>query len=97
MSSVTRRVGTPSPTGTPWPSLPHVPGLPMAKSLPTASMSGEHLGTVADEVALADRLGDLAVLDEVRLGHAEHEVAGGGVDLAAAELLHVHALLGARR
>ena len=87
VSSVTRSVGTPSPTGTPWPSLPHVPGPPMAKSLPTASICREHLGTVADEVALADRVGDLAVLDQVRLGHAEHEVAGGRVDLAAAELL----------
>ena len=53
---------------------------------------GEHLGPVADEVAVAQRVGDLAVLDEVRLGHAEHEVAGGRVDLAAAELRHVHAV-----
>ena len=55
----------------------------------------EHLGAVADEVALAERLGDLAVLDQVRLGHAEHEVAGGGVHLAAAEVGHVHAVGGA--
>jgi hypothetical protein len=54
----------------------------------------EHLGAVADEVALAQRLGDLAVLDQVRLGHPEHEVAGGGVDLAAAEVGHVHAVGG---
>ena len=90
----TRSVGTPSPTGTPWPSLPHVPGGPMAKSLPTASMRLQHLGAVADEVALAERLGDLAVLDEVGLGHAEHEVAGGGVDLTATEVGDVDALLG---
>src|SRR5829696_4884893 len=56
----------------------------------------EHLGTVADEVALPQRSGDLAVLDEVRLGHAEHEVARGGVDLAAAELLDEHAVVRAR-
>ena len=85
--AATRRVGTPSPTGTPWPSLPQVPGGPMAKSLPSGVDAAEHLGAVADEVALAERLGDLAVLDEVGLGHAEHEVAGGGVDLAAAEVL----------
>ena len=60
-------------------------------------MSCEHLRAVADEVALADRVGDLAVLDQVGLGHAEHEVAGGGVDLAAAELGHVHAVLGGLR
>ena len=34
------------------------------------------------------------VLDEVALGHPEHEVAGGGVDLAAAEAGHEHAPLG---
>ena len=66
----------------------------MAKSLPTASMSTSTFGAVADEVALPDRLGDLAVLDEVRLGHAEDEVAGGGVDLPAAQRRHVHAVVG---
>ena len=60
-------------------------------------MSLQHLRAVADEVALAERLGDLAVLDEVGLGHAEHEVAGGGVDLAAAEVGHVHAVRRCRR
>ena len=90
----TRSVGWPSPTGTPWPSLPHVPGLPIAKSLPTHVDVAQHLRAVADQVALAQRLGDLAVLDQVRLGHAEHEVAGGGVDLPTAELGDVHAVLG---
>ena len=62
-----------------------MPGGPIAKSLPTRVDQREHLRAVADEVALAQRLGDLAVLDEVGLGHAEHEVAGGRVDLTAAE------------
>ena len=91
----TRRVGTPSPTGTPWPSLPQVPGRAHGEVVAHGVDVLEHLGAVADEVALADRLGDLAVLDQVRLGHAEHEVAGGGVDLAAAEVGHEHAVGGA--
>src|SRR3954451_18165913 len=45
----------------------------------------EHLGPVADELRGADRCGDLALLDEVRLGHTEHEVAGRGVDLPPTE------------
>ncbi len=60
-------------------------------------MSLQDLRTVADEVALAERLGDLAVLDQVGLGHAEHEVAGGRVDLTAAELRDVDAVLGGLR
>ena len=40
-------------------------------------------------------LGDLAVLDQVRLGDAEHEVAGRGIDLAAAELHAVDAVVDA--
>src|SRR4051794_8582831 len=48
--------------------------------------AAEHLGTVADELRGAHRSRDLAVLDEVRLGDAEHEVAGRGVHLSAAEL-----------
>ena len=55
----------------------------------------QHLRTVADQVAFAQRLGDLTVLDQVGLGHAEHEVAGGRVDAAAAELGDVHAVIGA--
>src|SRR2546425_4453095 len=39
----------------------------------------EDRGAVADEVGGAHGLGDLAVLDHVRLGHAEDEVAGRGV------------------
>ena len=34
------------------------------------------------------------MLDEVRLGHAEHEVAGGGVDAAATQLGDVHTVVG---
>src|SRR5207249_9146032 len=52
----------------------------------------EHLGAVADEVGGAHRLGDLAVLDHVRLGHAEDEVAGRGVHGPAAELHAVDAV-----
>ncbi len=94
VSALTRRVGQPSPTGTPWPSLPHVPGRPMAKSPAIMSMSRSTCGSVADQVALAQRHRDLAVLDEIGLEHAEHEVAGGRVDLAAAELGDVHAVVG---
>src|SRR5215213_10882769 len=43
----------------------------------------QRLRSVADELRGAHRLGDLAVLDHVRLGDAEDEVAGRGVDLAA--------------
>ena len=49
-------------------------------------------GTVADQVGVAEGLGDLAVLDEVRLSRAKDEVAGGGVDLPSSELGHVDAL-----
>jgi hypothetical protein len=35
---------------------------------PSRSMSRSNLRTVADQVALVERLGDLAVLDQVRLG-----------------------------
>ena len=52
------------------------------------------LGAVADELRGAHRFGDLAVLDQVRLGDAEHEVAGRGVDLTAAERDAVEAVLG---
>ena len=55
-------------------------------------MLREDLGAVADEVALAQRIGELAVLDHVRLGHPEHEVAGRGVHLTAAEVRDVHAV-----
>src|SRR2546423_8465774 len=50
------------------------------------------LGTVADEVGGPHRLGDLAVLDEVRLRHPEHEVARRRVHLPASELGAVDAV-----
>ena len=56
--------------------------------------ASEHLRAVADQVALTDRVGDLAVFDQVGLGHAENEIAGGGVDLPSAELRHVHTGVG---
>ena len=76
--SRTSTVGWPDDTGTLWPFLPHMP-VHVSKSLPTASTHAQHVGTVADQLRGADRPGDLAVLDEVRLGDAEHEVAGGGI------------------
>ena len=54
----------------------------------------QRLGAVADELRGAHRLGDLAVLDHVRLGDPEHEVAGGGVHLPAAERDAVEPVLG---
>ena len=57
----------------------------VSKSRPTTSTAEQRLGAVADQLRGAHRLGDLAVLDHVRLGDAEDEVAGRGVDLAAAE------------
>src|SRR5205823_366372 len=54
----------------------------------------QDLGAVADEVGGPDGLGDLAVLDDVRLGDAEDEVTRRRVDLAAAELHAVHAVRG---
>src|SRR5262245_62148518 len=54
--------------------------------------AAQRLGAVADEVGGAHGLGDLAVLDEVRLGHAEHEVARRRVDLPAPELGAVDAV-----
>src|SRR6266480_6326846 len=55
----------------------------------------QHLGPVADELRGPYRSGDLAALDEVRLGDPEHEVAGRGVDLAPAELDAVDAVVDA--
>src|SRR6266508_3971670 len=51
----------------------------------------DHAGAVADEVGAADGGGDLAVLDQVALDDAEHELAGDGVHLPAAERLGVQA------
>ncbi len=56
----------------------------------------QHFGAVADEVGVAQRLGDAATLNQVGLGGAEHEVARGRVDLPTAELLHVDARGGLR-
>src|SRR5207245_11703687 len=50
-------------------------------------------GAVADERGAFDRVGHLAVLDQVRLGGREHELAVGDVDLAAAEIRGVEAFL----
>ncbi len=86
----------PVPTGTFWPAL--------------AADAGLHLEVVADRVDRRQRLqavadqgraaagpGDPAVLDQVALGDAEDEVAGGRVDLAAAEGDRVEAAARPRR
>src|SRR3569623_112464 len=46
----------------------------------------QHLRTIADQRGAFYRIGDLAVLDHVRLARGEHELAVGDVDLAAAEV-----------
>ena len=84
VSSASRKVGCPDDTGTPCPSLPQVPAQ-VSKSSPTASTNRSASGSVADQLGGAHRLGDHPVLDQVRLGDPEHEVAGRRVDLAAAQ------------
>ena len=90
VTPVMRRVGCPQPTGHALPVLaagPRRHGEVVGHGVDAA----QHLGTVADQVGVAQRLGDPPVLDQVGLGRAEHEVPGGRVDLAAAELGHVDA------
>src|SRR5689334_11557083 len=53
----------------------------------------QRLEAVAGQRGAAHRARDLAVLDQVALGDAEHEVAGGGLHLAAAEGDRVEAAL----
>src|SRR5476649_2360080 len=55
--------------------------------------AGERLGARANQRRALDRLAELAVLDQVTLGDAEHELARDDVDLAAAEVGAVEALL----
>jgi hypothetical protein len=57
----------------------------------------QHVGAVADQRRALDRRADLAVLDQVGLARGEHEFARGDVDLAAAEIDRVQALLRPRR
>jgi hypothetical protein len=87
-------VGWPTPTGTPWPFLPQVP-MPGSSfmSLPIMPDAGQRVGAVADQHGALDRRPDLAVLDPVGLGAGEDELAGGDVDLAAAEGDGVDAVL----
>ena len=84
VSSATRTVGWPDDTGHALALLAARPG-PRLEVVADRVDHPQHLGPVADELRGAHRLGDLAVLDEVRLGDAEHEVAGRGIDLTAAE------------
>src|SRR6266498_1883731 len=55
---------------------------------------GDHAGAVADQVGATHGGGDLAVLDQVALRHAEHELTGDRVDLPPAEPLGVQATRG---
>src|SRR5436190_5215116 len=50
---------------------------------------GQDADPVADQVRAPHRPGDLAVLDQVSLRDAEHEIARGRVDLATAQRLRV--------
>ena len=93
-----RSVGWPTPTGTLWPSLPQVPTpASSARSLPTIDTLGQRIGAVADQRRALDRIGELAVLDLPRLGRREHELAARDVDLAAAEIDRVEAVLAPTR
>ena len=88
------RVGCPTPTGTPWPSLPQVP-MPGSRrmSLPTMLTLVSTSGPLPMRVAPFTGRADLAVLDLVGLGAGEHELAGGDVDLAAAEIHGIETVL----
>src|SRR5262249_7186328 len=55
--------------------------------------AGERIRPVADQHRALDRRTDLAVLDQVRFGGVEHELARGDVDLAAAEIDRVEPAL----
>jgi hypothetical protein len=81
-----RRCGWPTPTGTHWPCLPQLP-MPVSSfmSLPIMEMRCIASGRCRS-ASRPSRRADLAVLDQVGLGAAEHELAGGDVDLAAAEV-----------
>ena len=89
-----RSVGWPTPTGTPWPFLPQVP-MPVssARSLPIMVMRCRSVGPLPISMAPFKRRADLAVLDLVGLGALEHVFARGDVDLAAAEIRGVDAVL----
>src|SRR5205085_4488523 len=50
---------------------------------------GEDVDAPSDEIRPPDRRGELPVLDHVALADTEHEGAVRGVDLAAADRLHV--------
>ena len=89
-----RSVGWPTPTGTPWPFLPQVP-MPVSslRSLPIMRDAVQVGRPVADQHRALDRRADLAVLDAVGLGALEHVFARGDVDLAAAEIHRIDAVL----
>ncbi len=66
VTPVRRMVAWPQPTGTLWPSLPQVPGRHGEVGAHRVDPL-EDLGPVADQVGIPQRLGDLAVLDQVGL------------------------------
>ena len=49
--------------------------------------------TIANEISLAQRLGDFTIFNEVRLCHAKHKVAACSVHTSTAEFGNVHAVL----
>src|SRR5262249_9749066 len=53
----------------------------------------EHIGTIADECRTFERRTELAILDGIRLTRGEHELAGGDINLAAAEVDSIDAAL----
>ena len=55
--------------------------------------AGERVGAVANQRRALDRGADLAVLDQVGLGAGKDELARRNIDLAAAEIGGVEALL----
>ena len=91
VSSEMRTCGWPTPAGHLLAVLAAEAALRCARSSPIAVDRGQDLEAVADQRRAAHRRGDLAVLDQVALGDAEDEVAGGRLDLAARERDRVEA------
>ena len=89
-----RSVGEPLPTGADCPSLPQTPSH-VSKSSATASTA--LMTSIARPIRFAPRTGAPTTpsVDDEALAHAEHEVPGRRVHLAAAHRRHVHAARGA--
>ena len=84
----------PTPTGTACPSLPQVPTPSSSfRSLPTMETRVSTSGPLPISVAPLIGAVILAVFDQVGLRRGEHKFAVGDVDLAAAEIHRVDAIL----